>query len=73
MATTPRIREVARAEVKQFPLRYEGYHEDLIEALDMIARQQEHMTISRQRQELIAKHVEKVGSIAASLGGGSGQ
>lgn len=73
MATTPRIREVARVEVKQLPLRYEGYHEDLIEVLDQIARQQEHMTSDRQRQELIAKRVEKVGSMAASLGGGSSQ
>ncbi|WP_411150170.1 hypothetical protein [Streptomyces sp. A30] len=73
MATTPRIREVASVEVKQLPQRYEGYHEDLIEVLDLIARQQDHMTTSRQRQELIAKRVEKVGSMAASLGGGSSE
>ncbi|GAA1890307.1 hypothetical protein GCM10009753_18660 [Streptantibioticus ferralitis] len=73
MATTPRIREVARVEVKHLPLRYEGYHEDLIDALDEITRQQDHMTSSRQRQELITKLVEKVGSMAASLGGGSDQ
>lgn len=69
--TTPRIREAARTEVGAFEERYPGYHDELVNALDEIARQQGHMTNARQRQDQVVKLVEKIGNIAVALEGGS--
>ncbi len=67
MTTTPRITQVAREEVTDFSERYEGYHEDLVSALNGLVRQQTHAS-DRQRQDHLQKVIEHLGERAIKLG-----
>ncbi|MFD3655053.1 hypothetical protein [Streptomyces erythrochromogenes] len=67
MTTTPRIAEVAHEEVKALDDRYDGYHDDLVMALNELVRQQSHAT-DRQRQEHLQKIIESIGGRAITLG-----
>ena len=67
MAITPRISQVAHEEVVTLSERYLGYHDDLVSALNLLVRQQTHMT-PRQRQDQLQKVIEKLGAQAISLG-----
>jgi hypothetical protein len=68
MTTTPRIVEVARGEVSALDDRYDGYHEDLVMALNELVRQQSHAS-DRQRQDQLQKIVESIGGRAIALAG----
>lgn len=69
MTTTPRIAQVAHEEVIVLSERYDGYHDDLVSALNGLVRQQIH-TSDRQRQEHLQKVIENLGERAIKLGKG---
>lgn len=66
--TTPRILEVARQEVVAIPERCDGYHDDLVMALDTVIREQ-NSAIPRQRQEQITKIIETIAGRVLDLAG----
>lgn len=67
MTISPRIGQVAHEEVAACSERYTGYHDDLVSALNVLVRQQDH-TSPRQRQDNLQKVIEKLGAQAINLG-----
>jgi hypothetical protein len=58
---------VAHEEVAAYSERYTGYRDDLVSALNVLVRQQDH-TSPRQRQDNLQKVIEKIGAQAINLG-----